>query len=186
MNRHFRPIFLTLLLAALLAGCNLPGSSASPTPDQAATLNAIIITQYAELTATAQAMPTATPAATATPQPTATELPQPTATPTVQKATGLNFDGVEIFIAFLEGSRSQVTLVSKTLVDDEGLKRMKNDFRMEADKKAYECFLYKMKAVPRLICAGPRLAQNKWIKISVFQKDVEAPVFEKELAVPAQ
>ena len=64
----------------------------------------------------------------------------------MQKATGLNFDGVEIFIAFLEGSRSQVTLVSKTLVDDEGLKRMKNDFRMEADKKAFVALMAHLKA----------------------------------------
>jgi len=184
-----RRICLLVLLAVLCTSCSFPSASqaTTPTPDMNQAMLVAILTQYAELTATARAIPTATATVTPVP-PTETPTSEPTSAPSPTLPSGLNYSEVQVFVSYLSSKESQITLVGKTLFDIKNYKHMKNDFGMKVDDKAYddECFLYVMKAVPRLICNGPKLTPDRLIKVQVFQKGTEGPVFERKVTTPSK
>jgi hypothetical protein len=169
MNK--KSVLTSSILAALMVFVASCGPKPAPTMDPAvlAQTVSVKVTELAVQTLAAYKSPTAPP--TTAP----TSIPAPTLTP-VPTEPKYDFTGNEIFTAFLEGGKSQVSIIVPNGI--------KGDFTAKIDEKDFSCFSYIMKTIPRLICVGPSLPRGKMIKINVFPKDSQTSIFERQFTVP--
>lgn len=164
-------VLTTSILAVLIVFTASCGPKPVPTMDPAilAQTVSVKVTELAVQTLAAYKSPTALPT------PASTSIPSPSLTPAPTKPQ-YDFTGNEIFTAFLEDGKSQVSIIVPNGIT--------GDFTAKIDEKEFTCFSYIMKTVPRLICVGPSLPRGKMIKINVFPKDSQISIFERQFTVP--
>ncbi len=163
------PIFVTGLLAAC-------GPQAVPTLDPtvlAVTVDARVTELAAFAAQTQAAMPTPTPPLPPTDTAAPAPLPEATAAPT---AFQVDFTGFEIFTAFLEDGKTQVSIIVPNGIT--------GDYEAKIGEKDFSCFSYMMKGVARLICVGPSLPRGYIVDMAVYPKGIQESIFEHKLVVP--
>jgi hypothetical protein len=166
-NMKNMPIFL-LLLPMALSAC-VPKASPTANPTALAQSISARVTELAAQTLAAYK----SPIPSLTPMPSDTPAPVVTPSPTVYT---VDFEGNEIFIAFLADGQSQISIIVPNGIQ--------GDYTAKISDKEFSCFSYVMKTVPRLICVGPSLARGTIMKIVVYPKGSKTSIFEKQFTTP--
>lgn len=155
-------------MVVMVSACT-PRAAPTADPTLLALSVSIRVTELAMETMMAYVSPTPTIA----PLPTDTPAPVVTPSPTVYS---VDFTGHEVFTAYLAEGQAQVSIIVPNGIEGE--------YWAMIDAKEFSCFSYMMKAVPRLICNGPSLPRGAFVKMTVYPKDSQVPVFEKQFATP--
>lgn len=160
---------MILLWVAMMVSACAPQAAPTADPTLLALSVSIRVTELAMETMMAYVSPTPT----LTPLPTDTTVPVVTPSPTVY---AVDFTGHEVFTAYLADGQAQVSIIVPNGIE--------GDHRATIDAKEFSCFSYVMKAVPRLICNGPSLPRGTFVKMTIYPKDSQVPIFEKQFATP--
>lgn len=94
----------------------------------------------------------------------------------VSKNYQADFDGSELYVAYQGDSQTQINIVVP-----EGIQ---GDFRANIGEAEFSCETYIINTVSRLICIGPTIARGQIFTLSVYPKERQDSIYERQFTTP--